>query len=619
MQRHIEKRMADAGIFSAEGLVDDMRRIWQAQADPTPFGKWVEEFYKPFYSTQKALMTSQRGPGYVARNIVGGMWNAYLVGVQGRHWATARAVQEAALSAERYGAKQAGDKAAQQLAAAGKFEELLSSAFGANKSRDMREAWELYQLRGGARSVAGRTAGVQATATPTGIEASLVDPLTTAGMSRMQRSAQYLTTETAWARFMGGMAADSEDFLRFGTFLKGIEDFGMDDGGYAAMTLVKASQFDYGDLSPFEANVLKMVFPFYTWTRNNVPLQLRALASEPGRVTRAIRINDALRDAFGEYEPEDEPLPAYVRERFGWRIRQDLVQGPMGDALAGGLVIGEPLVDVNRLIRPSLDPRKAINIREVGNMLNPTFSTAAEAITGVEMSTGGRMPSMEEAPLWARPFATRNLSGVPEVPSKALRTARSLIPPLGVIERLFPGTIGNERMERRVYTSWASQMFGLPVSTLDPYQTGAELRRIEQTTRTQIRRVAGDTAQDKIDFLRPLVVANIPPQDLALIRAMVVGKPNATARDFLTAPADRVDPQAGLKLALRIQAVSRIEDPVARAYAFSQLQYDPKPVAERGRGYLTEEDLAELGLTPSDVGKMSRGELLGVLDQFVRR
>jgi len=619
MQAYMEKRMAEAGIFSAEGLVDDMRRFWQAQADPTPFGKWVEDFYKPFYSTQKALMTSQRGPGYVFRNIIGGMWNAYLVGVQGRHWATARAVQNAATEARRFAETQSQNIGQRQTIAAKKFDEILRAQFGSNKSRDMRFAWETYQLRGGARSVAGRTAGVQATATPTGIEANLVDPLMAAGASRTQRAATYLTTETAWARFMGGMAADSEDFLRFGTFLKGIDDFGLEDGGYAAMNLVKATQFDYGDLSQFEANVLKMVMPFYTWTRNNVPLQLRALMSEPSKVTRAIRINDALRDAFGEYEPEDEPLPAFVRERFGWRIRSDLMEGPMGDALAGGLVIGEPLIDVNRLIRPSLDPRKLINLREVGNSLNPSFSVAAEMITGVEMSTGGRMPSMEEAPLWARPFATRNLDGTPEVPSKALRLARSLAPPLAIAERLFPGTLGNERMERRVYTSWASQLFGLPVSTLDPYQTGAELRRLEQTTRTQLRRVAGDTTQVKIDFLRPLILANTPPEDLALIRALVVGIPNATPRDFLTAPADRVDPQAGLKLALQIQAISRIEDPVMRAYAFSQLKYEPRPVSERGRGYLTEEQLAQLGLTPQEVGKMSRPELLDVLDGYVRR
>lgn len=620
MQAHMQKRFSDAGIFSAEGLVDSMRLIWKAQSDPTSFGKWVEGFYKPFYQTQKALMTSQRGPGYVARNIVGGMWNAYLIGVQGRHWSQARAVQVAASNAQDFAARQSDDLGTQSRIAAEQFEKALAGEFGKAKGARLAESWELYQLRGGARSIASRTAGVQAVATPTGIEGSLVDPLLTAQMTRTQRVAQRLTTDTAWARFTTNMAQDSEDFLRFGSFLKGVDDFGLEDGGYAAYMMVKSSQFDYGDLSPFEADVLKMIVPFYTWSRNNVPLQIRALASEPGKVNAALRINEALRDAFGEYEPEDEPLPAFVRERFGWRIRKDLIEGPAGDALAGGLVIGEPLIDLNRLIRsPSEGARKLVNLREIGNSLNPSLGVAAEALTGIELSTGGRMPRLEEAPLWARPFATRDLEGVPQVSSKALRTARSMAPPLAIVERLIPGVMGNDRLERRVYTSWASQMFGLPVSTLDPYQTGAELRRREQETRTRLRRVAGETTQDKIDFLRPLVSANTPPQDLALIRAMVVGKANATPDDFLRAPADRVDPQAGLKLALQIQAISRIEDPVLRAQAFVQLQYEPRPVNQRGRGYITEAELEELGLTPQDIGKMSRTELLGVLDGYVRR
>jgi hypothetical protein len=620
MQAHMQKRFSESGIFSSEGLVDGMRLIWKAQTDPTPFGKWVDGFYKPFYQTQKALMTSQRGPGYVARNIVGGMWNAYLVGVRGKHWSSARAVQVAAENARDHAAKQTQDLNAQYRIAAEKFDELLSGQFGKDKSSELQKAWETYQLRGGARSIASRTAGVQAVGTPTGVEGGLTDPLLSAQMTRTQRVAQKLTSETAWARFTTGMAQDSEDFLRFGTFLKGVDDFGLDDGGYAAYMLVKASQFDYADLSSFEADVLKMIVPFYTWSRNNVPLQIRALASEPGKVAGALRINEALRDAFGEYDPEDEPLPAFVRERFGWRIRQDLIEGPAGDALAGGLVIGEPLIDLNRLVRsPSEGFRKLLNLREVGNNLNPAFGVAAEAITGIELSTGGRMPRLEEAPIWARPFATRDLEGTPQVSSKALRTARSMAPPLAIVERLFPGVMGNERLERRVYTSWASQMFGLPVSTLDPYQTGAELRRREQETRTRLQRVAGETTQDKIDFLRPLIAANTPPQDLALIRAMVLGRANATPDDFLRAPADLVDPQAGLKLALQIQGISRLEDPVVRAQAFTQLEYKPRPVAERGRGFLTEAQLAELGLTPQDVGKMSRTELLNVLDQYVTR
>lgn len=620
MRQYMEERFKSAGIFSQEGLVDDVRRIFEAQANPNAYQKWVNDFYRPFYAAQKAMMTSLRGPGYVARNIVGGMWNAYLVGVTARHWQTARAVQVVAHEAENFARSQSGDSATQYRLAADKFRELLEQRFGKNKAAEMRRAWEVYQMRGGARSVAGRTVGTQAVVRPTGIEGGIVDPIDQLNQSRMQQISQRITADNPWARFMTSMSADSEDFLRFGTFLKGVDDFGLDDGGYAAMGLVKASQFDYGDLSNFEAGTLKMLVPFYTWTRNNVPLQLRALMTQPRYVNNALRINDALRDAFGEYEDDQDPLPSFVRERFGWAIRKDLLKGPMGDALAGGLVVGEPLVDINRLIRTTggRGIGNVLNIREAANNLNPVFSVGAEALTGIELSTGGRMAQTEEAPLWALPFSRRDASGERVVSSRALRTARSVLPPLSILERLFPQAIGNERYERRVYTSWASQLFGLPVSTLDPFQVGAELRARESATRGRLTRIAGDTLQDKVEFMRPLAAAGIPPQDLALIRAMVVGKPNATAEDFLRAPADRVDPQMGLSLALQIQAVSKMTDPVARAQAFGRLQYNPRPVARRGRPTLTEEDLRELGLTPEDVGKMSRAEMVRVLDAWVQ-
>ena len=620
MRQYMEKRFNDAGIFSQEGLVDDIRRIFEAQSNPTKFQGWVDDFYRPFYAAQKAMMTSLRGPGYVARNIVGGMWNAYLVGVSGRHWATARAVQNLAKDAERFGVESADDSATQLRLASEKFEELLAGEFGKNKAAEMNRAWSLYQLRGGARSVAGRTVGTTAVVRPTGIEGGLINPIDQLNISRADQISQAITVNNPWARFMTSMAADSEDFLRFGTFLKGVEDFGLDDGGYAAMNLVRASQFDYGDLSDFEAGTLKMLVPFYTWTRNNVPLQLRALMTQPRYVNNALRINDALRDAFGEYEEDQDPLPSFVRERFGWAIRKDLLKGPMGDALAGGLIVGEPLVDINRMIRTTggRGIGNVLNIREAANNLNPIFSVGAEALTGMELSTGGRMARTEEAPVWALPFSRRDTSGERVVSSRALRTARSLLPPLSIVERLFPEFAGNERYERRAYTSWASQMFGLPVSTLDPFQVGAELRAREAATRGRLERIAGDTLSDKVAFMQPLASANIPPQDLALIRAVVVGKPDATAEDFLRAPADRVDPQAGLQLALQIQAVSKIPDPVARAQAFARIEYNPRPVARRGRPVLTEEDLRELGLTPQQVGGMSRAEMVRVLDAWVQ-
>ncbi|KKN45062.1 hypothetical protein LCGC14_0686870 [marine sediment metagenome] len=44
---------------------------------------------------------------------------------------------------------------------------------------------------------------------------------------------------------------------------------------------VKKYLFDYADLTHFERSVMKRLFPFYTWTRKNVPLQLEHLWKQP--------------------------------------------------------------------------------------------------------------------------------------------------------------------------------------------------------------------------------------------------------------------------------------------------------------------------------------------------
>jgi hypothetical protein len=49
---------------------------------------------------------------------------------------------------------------------------------------------------------------------------------------------------------------------------------------------VKASQFDYMDVSKFERDFLKRTMPFYTWTRKNIPVQLKHLVLNPQRAEK---------------------------------------------------------------------------------------------------------------------------------------------------------------------------------------------------------------------------------------------------------------------------------------------------------------------------------------------
>jgi hypothetical protein len=48
-----------------------------------------------------------------------------------------------------------------------------------------------------------------------------------------------------------------------------------------AANSVKHYLFDYSDITSFEREVMRRLFPFYTWTRKNIPLQLEHLWKQP--------------------------------------------------------------------------------------------------------------------------------------------------------------------------------------------------------------------------------------------------------------------------------------------------------------------------------------------------
>lgn len=85
----------------------------------------------------------------------------------------------------------------------------------------------------------------------------------------------------------------------------------------AAARSVKMAHFDYGALSDFERRVMKRTIPFYTFTRNNVPYQLKQLINSPGgRTAQTVRGLNRVQDEAGQ-----EPLmPEWIKERISMPI-----------------------------------------------------------------------------------------------------------------------------------------------------------------------------------------------------------------------------------------------------------------------------------------------------------
>lgn len=85
-----------------------------------------------------------------------------------------------------------------------------------------------------------------------------------------------------------------------------------------AAASVKRYLFDYSDLTQFERKVMKRLFPFYTWTRKNLPLQIQHLVTRPAKFSV---IDKARNQIETEGRPQERYLPEWMLKNYPARIR----------------------------------------------------------------------------------------------------------------------------------------------------------------------------------------------------------------------------------------------------------------------------------------------------------
>lgn len=109
--------------------------------------------------------------------------------------------------------------------------------------------------------------------------------------------------------------------------------------------------FDYGDLTNFERTFLKRLIPFYTFTRKNLELQARAIATTPGRIAGELHGISTLGEVFsgGESLTEEErnALPDFIKNSLA------IITKKQGDqvTLIGNL--GTPLESAFMMLQPN--------------------------------------------------------------------------------------------------------------------------------------------------------------------------------------------------------------------------------------------------------------------------
>jgi hypothetical protein len=117
----------------------------------------------------------------------------------------------------------------------------------------------------------------------------------------------------------------AEQFARTSSIATGLRKYGKGEGGQQSAILgMKASQFDYSDLTDFERRVFRRVMPFYTWSKNNVPAQVRVLLNDPERVRRNLEFWDVVSNMFADDSGNMIVVPDYVSEMSGFLLDEDI-------------------------------------------------------------------------------------------------------------------------------------------------------------------------------------------------------------------------------------------------------------------------------------------------------
>lgn len=236
-------------------------------------------------------------PSYHTRNQLGNMWNNFLAGVYNpEDYANAAMIQRAA---------QKGQKALR-----GVYVILAGKRYRGDQIMDMANQGDLFRhgLYG--------------------------EDITTAVKEAVKGKGMRRFFPSQLNREVGTVIEDNAKLAHvIGRMRKG-------DTAQQAIESARKFLFDYTALSPTERDIFKRVFPFYTWTRKNIPLQLEMIVKKPQKYAQ---LNHLFESIAVPMKPKEEQ-PQWMAEKSAIKVGD---RGPKSSAIIpeGSL----PAADINKL------------------------------------------------------------------------------------------------------------------------------------------------------------------------------------------------------------------------------------------------------------------------------
>lgn len=113
---------------------------------------------------------------------------------------------------------------------------------------------------------------------------------------------------------------------------------------------VRKYLFDYSELTPFERKVRDRAFPFYTWLRKNIPLQIENSVKGADKMAAIGKTYDAIEDAG-----QDRGVALSPDQIPDW-MQRDYLQVPVRTDQGGSVFVDPslPIKDLNRITQPGV-------------------------------------------------------------------------------------------------------------------------------------------------------------------------------------------------------------------------------------------------------------------------
>jgi hypothetical protein len=257
----------------------------------------------------------------------------------------------------------------------------------------------------------------------------------------------------------------AEEMMRMATGVEAMVRGGsLDD----ALETIYRIHFNYGDLSSFESEWMKRFFPFYTWSRKNLPFQMQQIVKNPKRYNRLMSIKRNL-----EHDEEREGVvPDYFMKPLG-------IQLPF--SIGGSQVYSVPDIPFQDLLR--FDPTAEGFDDTLGHVLSsltPVLKVPAEYWAGRQffknIPYSGRY-QQPPAAMASIPFlmpalgsigwAKQNREGEWRMTDRNIAFLDGLMPYIGRLRRIIPN---ESRYQERYIQTLVSTLGGLNVRINTPYE-----------------------------------------------------------------------------------------------------------------------------------------------------